>query len=149
MGFGVCARTALVQPWKWLDKTLKSVTCDGRRPCLHANGLLAVPWDRHGGKEDRGIPTRFTICPYPESTQNARFFGNFNGLRRFTKCPLFWQPSKRFKLFWSYGLKASMVGFTLVSRFYCYLRRPRRSPDPPFPPDEAPRPRPSGHAGEI
>jgi len=42
-----------------------------------------------------------------------------------------------------------MVGFTLVSRFYCYLRRPRRSPDPPFPPDEAPRPRPSGHAGEI
>jgi len=29
--------------------------------------------------------------------------------------------------------KASMVGFTLVSRSYYYLRR--RSPGPPFPPD--------------
>jgi len=30
-------------------------------------------------------------------------------------------------------LKASMVGFTLLSRSYYYLRR--RSPGPPFPPD--------------
>ena len=29
--------------------------------------------------------------------------------------------------------KASMVGFTLLSRSYYYLRR--RSPGPPFPPD--------------
>ena len=30
-------------------------------------------------------------------------------------------------------LKASMVGFTLLSRSYYYLHR--RSPGPPFPPD--------------
>jgi hypothetical protein len=37
---------------------------------------------------------------------------------------------------WRFGrfLKASMLGFTLVSRSYYYLRR--RSPAPPFPPDD-------------
>ena len=37
---------------------------------------------------------------------------------------------------WRFGpifIKASMVGFTLLSRSYYYLRR--RSPGPPFPPD--------------
>ena len=40
-------------------------------------------------------------------------------------------------------LKASMVGFTLVSRSYYYLRR--RSPAPPFPPDH----RQAGERGAI
>ena len=39
--------------------------------------------------------------------------------------------------------KASMVGFTLVSRSYYYLRR--RSPGPPFPPDH----RQAGERGAI
>ena len=40
-------------------------------------------------------------------------------------------------------LKASMVGFTLLSRSYYYLRR--RSPGPPFPPDH----RQAGERGAI
>jgi hypothetical protein len=40
-------------------------------------------------------------------------------------------------------LKASMVGFTLVSRSYYYLRR--QSPGPPFPPDH----RQAGERGAI
>jgi hypothetical protein len=39
--------------------------------------------------------------------------------------------------------KASMVGFTLLSRSYYYLRR--RSPGPPFPPDH----RQAGERGAI
>jgi hypothetical protein len=44
-----------------------------------------------------------------------------------------------------FGLKkkASMVGFTLLSRSYYYLRR--RSPGPPFPPDH----RQAGERGAI
>ena len=42
------------------------------------------------------------------------------------------KASKASPLFGPMG-KASMVGFTLLSRSHYYLRR--RSPDPPFPPD--------------
>ena len=52
------------------------------------------------------------------------------------------KASKASPLFGLIG-KASMVGFTLVSRSYYYLRR--RSPGPPFPPDH----RQAGERGAI
>jgi hypothetical protein len=69
--------------------------------------------------------------PLPHWFSNLPFFGM--------------RPSMRFELFWRHlkVLKASMVGFTLLSRSYYYLRR--RSPGPPFPPDH----RQAGERGAI